>query len=173
MSSKSAINGDELVDARSPEAIAEQLLQIFGAIMRSGQAPLVQFAEQYNLTLSQLKVLFVLSSREQPQAVSELARATTLSLPAAGRAVDAVVRSGLVSRSEDPDDRRVKRIALTETGRQVADEINERRAATLRELVMQMSPDDRSALASALDPLVPLLPDCSDSVERGGTDTTD
>ncbi|MGB0872623.1 MAG: MarR family winged helix-turn-helix transcriptional regulator [Solirubrobacterales bacterium] len=143
----------------SPEAIAAQMLEFFGTIMRSGQAPLVQAAEQYDLTFSQLKILFILSTCDRPQAVNELAEATTLSLPAAGRAVDAVVRSGLVTRTEDADDRRVKRIALTEHGQRIADEINETRAALVRGLVLKLHDGERRALAEALGPLIAALPE--------------
>ncbi len=142
----------------SPEAIATQMLEFFGTIMRSGQAPLVQAAERYDLTFSQLKILFILSTSDRPQAVNELAEATTLSLPAAGRAVDAVVRNALVTRTEDAADRRVKRIALTELGQRIADEINETRAALVRGMVLKLNQNERRALAEALGPLVAALP---------------
>lgn len=143
---------------RSPEAIAAQLLDLFGTIMRSGQAPLVQAAERYDLSFSQLKILFVLSMSERPLSVGEIAESTTLSLPAAGRAVDAIVRNELVTRTEDPVDRRVKRVALSQLGQDIAEEISEARASLVRGLVMKLHEPEREALAESLGPLIEALP---------------
>lgn len=158
-SEASSVGAQSRAVVATPEAIAAQLLEIFGAIMRSGQAPLVQAAEQYDLTFSQLKILFVLSVSERPLSVGEIAEATTLSLPAAGRAVDAVVRHELVTRTEDPDDRRVKRVAMSDLGQRIADEINETRASLVRGLVLKLHETERADLAEALGPLFEALPE--------------
>lgn len=156
---KTEIAGVDLKSVdHSPEGIAEQLLDLFGTIMRSGQAPLVQAAERYDLSFSQLKILFVLSMSERPLSVGEIAEATTLSLPAAGRAVDAIVRNELVTRTEDPVDRRVKRVALSQLGKDIAEEINEARASLVRGLVMKLHEPEREALAASLGPLLDALP---------------
>src|SRR4029079_5484993 len=55
--------------------------------------------------------------------LKELAEKLGTSTPAMSRAVDDLVKKGLVTRVEDPDDRRARRIELTAKGRQVVDRI--------------------------------------------------
>ena len=73
-----------------------------------------------------------------------------LSVAAAGRAVDGLVRHGFVSRSEDPVDRRIKRLALTAAGRAALERINAARLVGLRRFAATLGDAERDALADAL-----------------------
>jgi len=53
------------------------------------------------LTFPQMRAVFVLSSADRGLGLTELAPRMGLSVAAAGRAMDAMVRGGLVSRTED------------------------------------------------------------------------
>jgi DNA-binding MarR family transcriptional regulator len=70
-----------------------------------------------NLTLRQLQVLLILS---QSGSVSgqDLSQQLHIGLGTVTGIVDRLVGHGLVSRHEDPNDRRVRRIHLTEDGKQ-------------------------------------------------------
>jgi DNA-binding MarR family transcriptional regulator len=75
-----------------------------------------------------------------------------------------MTRSGLVSRRDDEQDRRVKRLALTDTGRAAVTRITEARNAGLARVVDQLDDDQRAALSAALAPLLPdpsTTPGCS------------
>jgi DNA-binding MarR family transcriptional regulator len=116
---------------------------------------MVAFAEQYDLSFSQLKLMFALSNLDEAQPIGRLAEMTGSSLPSMGRAVDGLVRHGLVTRTEDPQDRRVKRIELTDLGASSMSAIYETRVNTLSEILDQLPSDQVDALASALEPLKP------------------
>jgi DNA-binding MarR family transcriptional regulator len=73
-----------------------------------------------------------------------------LSVPAAGRAVDGLVRDGLVSRTEDTADRRIKRLALTDRGRAALERLTEARLLGLRRFAETLGERERAALAGAL-----------------------
>jgi MarR family transcriptional regulator for hemolysin len=142
----------------SPEAIAQQLMEVMMCSMKSSQSPMVQLTNKFDLTLSQLKIMFIIDDADHPLALHEIASATMLSLPAAGRAVDALHRSKLVSRTEDENDRRVKRVALTEVGQDAADQISEARLNALGKLFVDLTEEERTAFAEALAPVHQNLP---------------
>jgi len=68
--------------------------------------------------------------------------------------VEAMVLKKLVTRLEDPNDRRVKRLALTGKGQRLADRIISARLASLEEFTGSLAPDERQKLESALDALM-------------------
>ena len=62
------------------------------------------------------KLLAVIGSKE-PGTLNEVAAAVGRGAPATSRAVDALVRAGLVERTQDPDNRRRLALRLTQDGR--------------------------------------------------------
>ena len=73
-----------------------------------------------------------------------------VSLPAASRMVDDLVRRGFVERHEDRGDRRMKRVSITESGRAVIRRLNAARLNGLHQFTESLSPPERDGLASAL-----------------------
>lgn len=63
------------------------------------------------------KLLMQVSSNE-PATLNEVAAAVGRGAPAVSRAVDALVRAGLVERTQDPDNRRRLALRLTAQGRE-------------------------------------------------------
>src|SRR5689334_24931086 len=63
------------------------------------------------------KLLIAIGSRE-PATLNEIASAVGRGAPAISRAVDSLVRAGLVERTQDPDNRRRLALRLTEKGRE-------------------------------------------------------
>ena len=95
-----------------------------------------------------------------------------LSPAATGRAVDALVRAGLVTRRDDDADRRVKRLALTHDGHSPPSTASPRRASKRSPTRCPgLDADQRDALAAALAPLLPDSPDgvCAQAAHAGGT----
>lgn len=135
------------------DPVAARLAGVMLAIMKGNQNEVMQVTAEFDLSLSQLRTLFVLDHAHEPLAVNQIAEALGLSMPATGRAIDALVRTGLVSRNEDTVDRRVKRIALSETGQAVLTRIAEARAAAVHQLFDRLSPDELAAVSAATDTL--------------------
>src|SRR3954447_7567407 len=71
--------------------------------------------EESGLTLTQVKALLMLAGPEgeEPYAARDIAERLEVSLASVSRAVDGLVRGRLVSRVEDADDRRVRRLTIT------------------------------------------------------------
>jgi DNA-binding MarR family transcriptional regulator len=140
--------------AVSPQQLAEELLGVVGYVMKSGQADALRAAAGLDLSLSQLRVLHVLEAADRELALHELAVAVGLSVPTTGRAVDGLVREGLVTRREDAADRRVKRLATTDRGREVVLRLIAARREAVGRIAETLSDDERAALSAALAPVL-------------------
>jgi len=131
--------------------LAEDLHRFFARVMKGDQGELFALVAELDLTMPQMRGLFVLDASDRALALTELAPMMGLSVAAAGRAVDGMVRNGLVSRSEDPIDRRIKRLALTAAGKAALARITEARLVGLRRFAGTLGERERAALASALN----------------------
>lgn len=149
----------------APEQLADELMTFLSTAMRSSQGDVFKVVQELDLSMTQLKMLHVLDNAEGELTPSELAKRLGLSPAATGRAVDALTRQGIVSRREDEEDRRVKRLALTEAGRDAVDRITTARRDGLIELAASLAPQQREALSSALQPLLTSPPDCATRAE--------
>nr|WP_090274482.1 MarR family transcriptional regulator [Mycolicibacterium komanii]CRL67399.1 transcriptional regulator [Mycolicibacterium komanii] len=78
--------------------------------------------EQSGLPFSRVRILRRLSRR--PMTVKELAHAATIDAPAATVAVNDLEARGLVVRKVDPENRRCKRVSLTDAGRAMVSKID-------------------------------------------------
>ncbi|MFE0751845.1 MarR family winged helix-turn-helix transcriptional regulator [Gordonia sp. NPDC058843] len=106
------------------------------------------------ITFSQLRILSALGCQNGPMSVNAIADQVQLSLAAAGRTVDKLVSGGFVDRREDPSDRRVKRISLTDAGRRYLETHLAVKRGTVRHFVANLPVDMRDNLCAALRPIV-------------------
>jgi DNA-binding MarR family transcriptional regulator len=134
--------------------LTDELMTFLVTTMKTAQSEVFKIADELDLSLTQLKMLFVLDGSDGELTPSELAKLVGLSPAATGRAIDALTRQGIVSRREDTADRRVKRLALTDAGLQAVDRITAARHAGLMRLVEPLDPAQRAALSVALQPLL-------------------
>jgi DNA-binding MarR family transcriptional regulator len=143
----------------SAEELAGEITRFLMGAMRTAQTEVFQIVGELDLSMTQLKILHILDNSDHELTPSELAQFIGLSPAATGRAVDAMARNGLVSRRDDEQDRRVKRLALTDVGLAAVARITEARIAGLARLVEHLDDAQRAALSAALAPLLPDSPD--------------
>ncbi|MBM2621252.1 MarR family transcriptional regulator [Actinoplanes sp. LDG1-06] len=101
-----------------------------------------------HLTLSQLKILMLLA-RHGSVSGSELAGMLGIGAAALTGMVDRLVVQDLVARAEDPHDRRVRRIALTRTGRDLIGSIFNAGDEKMRALLSRLSAEELDLVAQA------------------------
>jgi DNA-binding MarR family transcriptional regulator len=106
-----------------------------------------------HLTVSQLKILLVLS-RQGVVSGGELARLLGVSLATLSGMIDRLVGQELVARTEDPRDRRVRRIGLTSSGAELVDRIITAGAEKQRRLLSRLSAQELATVAEAMALLV-------------------
>jgi DNA-binding MarR family transcriptional regulator len=116
------------------------LIQRFNTVVngRSGSRSLMVM-HQSGLTFPQLIVLYVLGGGGA-QSISQIAKFTKLSTPAASQMVDRLVEGGLISRQESKSDRRVRVVALRPKGKRLVEQIHALRRQEISE-ALALLPD--------------------------------
>jgi DNA-binding MarR family transcriptional regulator len=117
-----------------------------------------------NLTMQQLKVLMLLS-RHDGIASAELTRRLGVSLATLSGIVDRLVVHGYVTRTEDQQDRRIRRIHLAAAGRKILTEIMDGGAKAQRRLLDRLDDETLGMLAAVLERVVEVA--VADALEQG------
>lgn len=105
-----------MTDARVKEADAPQVLDGFmRAMFTQLIATLARSLRLEDLRLSEIAALQLLE-RDKSLTIGDLARVLEVPMPAASRIAAHLVDKGLVLRQENPQDRRVKDLTLSEQG---------------------------------------------------------
>jgi DNA-binding MarR family transcriptional regulator len=130
--------------------LAGDMYALASYMMRSANVGTFNAIAELDLSFTQIKALCALESDGQESSLKALADSLGVSLPAMSRAVDGLFERGLVGRREDKNDRRMKRVRLTESGRQVPLALNEARLSALQELIGSLTAEEAGALQSAL-----------------------
>ena len=100
-------------NASSPQAIAARLSVLFEALDERSATDRADRAT---------RALLAAVASKEPATLGEVAKAAGRGAPATSRAIDGLVRGGLVDRSPDPDNRRRLALRLSEQGRALLDE---------------------------------------------------
>lgn len=101
------------------------------------------------VTVAEFRSLVVLASKGS-SSLAHLASELGVTSSTAQRQVDRLVSSGLVSRTENPNDRREVVIDLTKAGKRVVDTVTNRRRQAIARIATRMSPVDSAAFIDAL-----------------------
>jgi DNA-binding MarR family transcriptional regulator len=123
-------------------------------ILHAGGREFYAAVGELELSISQLRTLQLLTRELDEASLGTVADAIGLSLPAVSRSIDALVQRGLVTRTENTDDRRLKTVRATAEAHALVDRLLEQRLAGITGLVRTLSPAERRRLAAALAPIV-------------------
>jgi DNA-binding MarR family transcriptional regulator len=136
--------------------VAEQMLRLWHFCL-SDARPLYALLEEQSIGLTDLKLLHALAQSPTEPTVKELSERMGLSLPGASRAADALLRRGWVERREDEQDRRMKRLTITDDGRALLRTVEEARLAGLEALIATLPAEDLDRLSAAIAPILTTL----------------
>jgi len=104
---------------------------------------------------AQFQVLAELRGRDPfPMTASDLAQATILTSGGMTPVLDQLEERGLITRQIDPEDRRARRIAITEKGRSHINRAMEQRTARHRALNAALTLEERESLNALLRKLL-------------------
>jgi DNA-binding MarR family transcriptional regulator len=141
-------------DPNVASPLANDLYALVVYMHKNCNADLFEAVGALELTLTQIKLLHHLDDAPSPISLTHVAELVHVSLPAASRTVDDLVRRGFAVREEDADDRRMKRVTITDAGRAVIRRLNAARLSGLQQFVDGLNDPERGALASALGQLL-------------------
>ena len=139
----------------SPSQLASELLTFWTYLMKGGTRRVYQLLEELDLSFTQIKALHALDENagELPCSVKDLAEDLGLSLPGSSRTVEALLQKGYLERTEDERDRRIKRVRITDRGRDAVRRIETARLMSLEQYTAAMTEEQRARLHAALDGL--------------------
>ena len=113
--------------------------------------------ERLDLSITQLKMIGVLAEAGEPASIKAVSDSIGLSVAAVSRGIEDLVQRELVTRAEDPRDRRSKLVRVTAKGRRTLEQLYALRLAALRGFVEQLDAEERETLAHGLRPILALL----------------
>lgn len=127
-----------------------RLVGLMGGMQRDLMPSLVRMHEQDNLRLLDAVVLQVVDRAEQPT-VKEISVLIGRSTSRTSRIIDQLVRGGLVGRTEDDADRRIRRIGLLEPGRTLIRQMQTIRADATLALFDTLNPDEQETVMAGFE----------------------
>ena len=137
-------------DADPLVAALEEWIDVF---MHSSMQHLIQYARKEGLSMSQLGTLFHLD-KMGTSGVTDLGDHLGVTSAAASQMLERLVDEGLIQRLEDPDDRRMKKITLTEKGSRVLKESVSARLGWLEELTEKLTEKEKKQITSAMELII-------------------
>src|SRR5262249_11415327 len=140
------------MSSREGDELELDVLRHLNGVFRAMKEHISGLASEFGLTLSQLDAL---KNLEEPCSQRELARCLHFDASNVTDIVDRLEERGLVSRTIDPDDRRVRRLVLTNKGKAVRRELFER--ATGQAPLNALSTNDKVRLRNLLAKVAPPL----------------
>jgi DNA-binding MarR family transcriptional regulator len=117
--------------------------------MRRSMHNVLSFAKEQNLSMSQMGALMNIH-RHKVCNVSDIGDELGVTSAAASQMLERLVQQGVIERTEDPNDRRAKQIALTEKGHQMIHDGFRARYAWLGELAGSFTPEEQAQVEAAL-----------------------
>ena len=133
----------------STKELTEVVREWSEVFMRRSGRDFKRFMDETGLSFSQLNVLMRLYHGGN-SGVSEIGEQMGVTSAAASQAIDRLVLQGLIERSEDPRDRRAKRLVLTPKGRRLIEKGFEVRSQWIENLMNALTPEQQSLTISAL-----------------------
>lgn len=144
--------------AAAPGAQDEELVSSLSGfakfLLHAGGRDFYRAVGELDLSISQIRALHLLAGPMPEVSIKELADEIGLSLPAVSRSVDALLQRGLVTRTENTTDRRLKAVRATPKARALVDRLIELRVAGIQDFVGTLTHTERKSLATALAPIV-------------------
>jgi DNA-binding MarR family transcriptional regulator len=143
--------------AESPlSGVGDLVGDLMGLVHRRSAGGTLALMNEAGLTMAQMVSLYILDYLG-PQSVTAIASFLNLSPAATSHLVDRLVGGGFVGRTEDQEDRRQKRIAITQTGRRLAARVHEERAREFESALALVSNELQRQFARVLGRVVEAL----------------
>ena len=137
----------------SSDPFVATLQQWMEVAMRRSMRLFLSFARESGLSMSHFGAIFYIH-RCGSCGVTEIGEHLGVTSAAASQMLDRLVDQGLVLRTEDQQDRRVKRIELTPKGQGVFEGGIQARQGWLDELADTLSNEEKQSIAAALKILI-------------------
>ncbi len=134
----------------SSDLLVNTLMNWTNLFMQRSMRNFFLYSKQNKFSISQMAALFLIR-RKGATNVSDIGAELEITSPAASQLLERLVQQGLVVRSEDPGDRRLKQIVLSKQGEVILQQGLQARQKWLEDLARLMSPAERDQVIAALN----------------------
>ncbi len=117
--------------------------------MRRSMTDFMRYARDSGLSMQQLGALFYLCRRDS-RGVSDIGDDLGVTSAAASQMIERLVQQGLLERSEDPHDRRVKQVVLTAKGKELIERSMQARQGWLEKVARLLTPEQQETIIASL-----------------------
>jgi DNA-binding MarR family transcriptional regulator len=135
------------------DPFVDTLKEWFDVSMRHSMRNFLHYCRDTGLSMSHFGTLHHLH-RKGCSSVTELGEHLGVTNAAASQMLDRLVQQEMITRTEDPTDRRLKQIALTEDGHRLLEKSFHARQAWLLDLAQTLSAEDKDTITKALNLLI-------------------
>ena len=111
------------------------------------------YSKENNLSMSQIGTLFHLHGKGT-MGVTDVGEHLGITSPAASQLIERLVQQNLIERTEDPNDRRVRQLKLTEMGQDVLRKGIHARQSWMIKLAAALSPVEQEQVIHVLNLLI-------------------
>jgi DNA-binding MarR family transcriptional regulator len=134
----------------SPTKVLTEVIREWSEVfMQRSMRDFKRFMDETGLSFSQISILMRLV-HDKGTGVSEMGEQLGVTNAAASQAVERLVQLDLIERTEDPEDRRAKRLALTQKGRTLIEQGIEARSKWIEGVMDVLTPEQQNMIISAL-----------------------
>ena len=140
------------LDESSVDPFVDALQKWIDIFMRRSMHQVIRYSKQCGLSMPQVGALFQI--HKGGGGVSDVGDDLGVSSAAASQMLERLVQQDLVRRSEDPHDRRAKKLVLTEKGRQLMQNALHARQDWMERLVAALSVEEKAQVLTALNILI-------------------
>ena len=157
------MQASEIANVETPQVGAEaqdtaaRLSALLRHLFLFDRGNMLRVIEESGLSMTQSKALLEiggLGEASEARHVSDLAETFGVSVPSMSRAVDGLVKKGLATRVEDPDDRRVRRVAITARGKKLVETLLVVRQAGMEAFAASLTTAQRRKIDAAIEALM-------------------
>ena len=135
------------------DLLADTLQEWVAVFMRRSMHNMIRFSRDSGLSMSQIGALYHIHHTGSC-GVTDLGDHLGVSSAAASQMLDRLVQQELILRLEDPSDRRVKQLVVTEGGEQVIRDSIQAREGWLSDLALTLPPAESEQVNAALKILI-------------------
>jgi DNA-binding MarR family transcriptional regulator len=137
---------------RSSDPFVAALHSWIEIFMRRSMHNFIRYSKESGLSMSQIGALFRI--HQVTSGVSDLGDNLGITKAATSQMLDRLVQQELILRTEDPNDRRSKKIVLSEKGCQTLQDSMDARQEWLNDLAVILSPTEKEHIITALNILI-------------------
>jgi MarR family transcriptional regulator for hemolysin len=143
----------------TPEKSADELLEVIPMVMKEIRSQMRSQASS-ELTVPQFRTLAFVN-RNEGSPLCKVADHMGLTSPSASKLVDGLIKRGMMTREDQPDDRRRVRLVVTSRGRAILQASTRGTLAYLAKKMSSVSADDREIISKAMETLRSVFMDSS------------